>query len=66
MHACTYVFVVPPDMMGLLTYLTIAHLGKGVEIHLWSKGIRKVNSVMSKDAMIMGMMEMTATAVAEL
>jgi len=53
-------------MMGLLTYLTIAHLGKGVEIHLWSKGIRKVNSVMSKDAMIMGMMEMTATAVAEL
>ena len=66
MYACTYVFVVPLDMMGLLTYLTIAYLGKGVEIHLWSKGIHKVNSVMSNDSMIMRMMEINATAVAEL
>jgi len=66
MYACTFDFVVPPDTMGLLTFLTIAHLGKGVEIHLWSKGVHKVNSVMSNDAMIMRMIEMNATAVAEL
>jgi len=52
--------------MGLLMFLTIAHLGKGIEIQLWSKGIHKVNSVMSNDALIMRMMEMNATAVAEL
>jgi len=65
MYACTYAFVVPPDMMGLLNFLTIAHLGKGVEIHLWSKGVHKVYSVMPNDATIMRM-EMNATAVAEL
>ena len=66
MYACTYIFVVPPDMKGLLTYLTIAYLGKGVKIHLRSKGIHKVSSVMSNDAMIVRMMEMNATAGTEL
>ena len=66
MYECIYVFVVPPDMMGLLTFLTNAHLGKDVEIHLWNKGIHKVNSVMPNDGMIMRMRELNAPMAAEL